>query len=122
MVTEQSVAADSPAKDARPAPRPAASVGWLIAIVIVSLAARVPTLRVPLDQDAAVYTYAADRWLDGGLPYRDAWDHKAPFVYVIYAAVRLVAPVSAATPWSLWLRVASALCDVGTLLLVFALA
>ncbi|NQT52105.1 glycosyltransferase family 39 protein, partial [bacterium] len=47
---------------------------------------------------------------------------KAPFVYVIYAAVRLVAPVSAATPWSLWLRVASALCDVGTLLLVFALA
>jgi 4-amino-4-deoxy-L-arabinose transferase-like glycosyltransferase len=90
---------------------------WLLLIVAVSLAARVPTLRVPLDQDAAVYSYTAERWLEGELPYRDVWDHKAPFVYLIHAGLYSVAPVSATT-----LRVASAVCDAATLVLVFAVA
>ena len=59
------------------------AVGWLAAILVVSLAARAPSLKIPLDQDSAVYSYAAERWLEGGLPYRDAWDHKAPFLYLI---------------------------------------
>jgi 4-amino-4-deoxy-L-arabinose transferase-like glycosyltransferase len=86
------------------------------------MAARVPTLRVPLDQDAAVYTYAAQHWLAGEVPYRDVWDHKAPFVYLLYAGIQLTAPVPVGAAWAFWLRVASALCDAVTLVLVFAVA
>ena len=59
----------------------------------------------------------AETWLDGGLPYRDAWDHKPPFIYLIYAGLFSVAEVSAVT-----LRVASALCDAATLVVVFLIA
>ena len=93
------------------------AVGWLAAILVVSLAARAPSLKIPLDQDSAVYSYAAERWLEGGLPYRDAWDHKAPFIYLIYAGVYAVGPVSTVA-----LRAAAAACDAGTLVLLFLVA
>jgi hypothetical protein len=39
----------------------------------------------PPSEDAGVFFYAARRILDGGVPYRDIWDHKPPGVYAIDA-------------------------------------
>ena len=93
------------------------ATAWLGVVLVLSMAARLPAMRFPLDQDSAVYSYVAETWLDGGLPYRDAWDHKPPFIYLIYAGLFSLAEVSATT-----LRVASALCDAGMVVLVFLIA
>lgn len=49
------------------------------------LAYLVPLLGVPIDADEATYAVVARDWLEGGLPYRDVFDHKPPVVYLWYA-------------------------------------
>ena len=44
-----------------------------------------PLLAVPFTRDQGIYGYVGWRWLSGGLPYRDAFDHKGPALYLIYA-------------------------------------
>ena len=94
---------------------------FLAAIVLVTLVVRVPTFRLPLDQDSAVYTCCAMTWAEGGLPYRDAWDHKPPLIYGVYRLTFAAAPPSQ-VPVNTSLRVGSALCDAGTAVLLFLLA
>ncbi|MDP9252585.1 MAG: glycosyltransferase family 39 protein, partial [Chloroflexota bacterium] len=56
-------------------------------LVLVSIAVLVPNHpagRAPAE-DAGVFFYAAQRLLEGGLPYRDIWDHKPPGVYFVDA-------------------------------------
>jgi hypothetical protein len=43
-----------------------------------------PAGRAP-SEDAGVFFYAAQRLLEGGVPYRDVWDHKPPGVYAVDA-------------------------------------
>jgi hypothetical protein len=55
---------------------------------IVSLVVLVPNHPAGRDpaEDSGVFFYAAQRLLDGGVPYRDIWDHKPPGVYFVDAA------------------------------------
>jgi hypothetical protein len=54
---------------------------------------------VPSD-DPSVYLYVGQRILDGGVPYRDAWDHKQPLTYFIFALGQAITPHSL---WGMWL-------------------
>jgi hypothetical protein len=62
-------------------------LAWML-LVLALLALRVPSLVQPPGNDQSLYTYAAGRLLDGGVPYRDAWDQKPPGIVLVYAAVR----------------------------------
>ena len=46
---------------------------------------RLPFLHVPLERDEGAYGYMAQRILAGEVPYRDAFDHKPPLVYFVFA-------------------------------------
>lgn len=61
----------------------------------VALLMRWPLLHLPLERDEGAYGYLAKLWLQGGLPYRDAFDHKPPLLYLLYMPPLLVAPPSA---------------------------
>ncbi len=40
---------------------------------------------LPLSRDQAIISRVAKAWLEGGWPYADAWDHKGPATYLLYA-------------------------------------
>jgi hypothetical protein len=54
------------------------------AIAVAVLVPNHPTGRVPAE-DAGVFFYTAQRLLEGGMPYREVWDHKPPGVYFVSA-------------------------------------
>jgi len=63
---------------------------WLLAfafILLVQLVLRFPFVHVPLERDEGGYSYMAQSWLAGDIPYRDAFDHKPPLIYAIYAVM-----------------------------------
>ena len=93
---------------------------WIAAIVLVTAVVRVPTFRLPLDQDGSVFCTCALTWSEGGLPYRDAWDHKPPLTYLAYRALFAVAPPSSVSV-NATLRVGSMLCDALTAVLLLLL-
>ena len=51
----------------------------LAALSVAVLVPNHPAGRDPAE-DTGVFLYAAQRLLDGGVPYRDIWDHKPPGV------------------------------------------
>ncbi len=56
--------------------------------ILWSLWLRMPYINVPiLIVDEALYGEIANVILDGGLPYRDAWEQKPPAIYYLYAGV-----------------------------------
>jgi 4-amino-4-deoxy-L-arabinose transferase-like glycosyltransferase len=55
---------------------------------------RSPLHMLPLQRDEGAYALIATRWLRGAVFYRDLFDHKPPFVYLVYA----LAPRFAAAP------------------------
>lgn len=62
--------------------------GMLIVLCLGALALRVPGVLTPIwNLDEAVSACAANAILDGGIPYRDAVDHRGPVTYYAYAAV-----------------------------------
>lgn len=67
-------------------------LAWTL-LVLALLALRAPSLVQPPGNDQSLYTYSAERLLDGGVPYRDAWDQKPPAIVFVYAFV-----------WSVWPR------------------
>ncbi len=56
------------------------------------------SLKTSIDQ--AVYQYVGNRILEGQVPYSDAWDHKQPLIYFIYAAASFL---TAKSTWGIWL-------------------
>jgi hypothetical protein len=58
---------------------------WVWVLLAALLAARLPSLVQPAGGDQGLYAYVGDRILQGGLPYRDAWDQKPPAVHYTYA-------------------------------------
>jgi hypothetical protein len=84
-----------------------AGCGVLIVLLGMGLS-RGPTL------DASVFMTVARTVASGGLPYRDAWDHKPPGIYLIEAAASFVLPVGD------WVRAwaISAAASIGTIAVV----
>ncbi len=61
------------------------SILWL-GLAFVLIVAALPTLLYPLTRDQGAYAYMADLIMNGGVPYRDAWDVKPPAIYLVYVA------------------------------------
>lgn len=103
-------------------PLQASAVRWrgdvllLAGVLILSLLLRLPGLALPLERDEGAYAYVAWSWLHGGLPYRDAFDHKPPLVYLLYMPPLLFGP-----PTALAIRVWATLLLLADVALVFAI-
>jgi 4-amino-4-deoxy-L-arabinose transferase-like glycosyltransferase len=63
-------------------------IACVLALVLLTLATRLPLLRVdrPID-DEVVYAVAAQTIVQGGLPYINAVERKPPLLFYVYAAV-----------------------------------
>ncbi len=59
----------------------------LVLILALQVGLRLPSLQMPLERDEGAYGYMAQRILAGEVPYRDAFDHKPPVVYFLYAGL-----------------------------------
>lgn len=86
----------------------------LAGIMLLAFALRMAFVHEPLERDEGLYAYIGQVILDGGLPYRDAIDHKPPGVHYLYA---LMIMAGGATP--LAIRLLTALYSLATLLVVF---
>lgn len=62
------------------------SWAWMLALVLL-FALRLPSLVQPAGGDQFLYSYVAQRVLDGGVPYRDAFEQKPPGVFGVYAVM-----------------------------------
>ena len=54
------------------------------AAVLLALLYAVPSLGYPFGSDQATFFYIGREWLDGMLPYRDAFDHKPPGIFFVH--------------------------------------
>jgi hypothetical protein len=82
--------------------------GWLVHAVLAALAVAVllpnlPIGRVP-SEDEGVFLYVARTITQGGMPYRDVWDHKPPLIYLIDVVALLLGG-----QWGIWVTQAVAL-------------
>ena len=66
-----------------------ADVLLLVGVLVLVVLLRLPGFAMPLERDEGAYAYVAWNWLHGGLPYRDAFDHKPPLIYLLYLPVLL---------------------------------
>jgi len=74
-----------------------------LGVALLAVAIHLPNLpfgKAP-QEDAGVFLYAAQVLLDGGLPYRDVWDHKPPLIYVLDALGLLLGAGSPVGVWAL---------------------
>jgi hypothetical protein len=69
-----------------------------LALFCVLLIVRLPSLAQPAGPDQGLYAHVGASILQGGLPYRDAWDQKPPAVHFTYAAMRAIWPAEAVVP------------------------
>jgi hypothetical protein len=60
------------------------SWAWLLVLILL-VAFRIPSIVQPAGGDQWLYSYVADRVLDGDVPYRDAFEQKPPGVFGVYA-------------------------------------
>jgi len=88
----------------------------LAGIVLLVCLLRLPGLVLPLERDEGAYAYVAHIWLQGGLPYRDAFDHKPPLIYLMY-----MPPLAAGLPMALAVRLWSMLLCLANVGLVYAI-
>lgn len=74
-----------------------------LAVALAAVAVHLPNLPIGKapQEDAGVFLYAAQLLLDGGLPYRDVWDHKPPLIYLIDALGLLLGGGSPLGVWAL---------------------
>lgn len=91
---------------------------WLLlaSVLLLAVLLRLPGLHLPLERDEGAYAYVAFDWLRGGLPYRDAFDHKPPLIYLLYMPALLRQPPSA-----LDVRVWACVLHLAGVLLVYAI-
>ena len=64
--------------------------GFLILIVLVTMALRVHLLDVPLERDEGEYAYAGQLILQGVLPYSQVYNMKMPGIYGVYALMMAI--------------------------------
>lgn len=70
---------------------------FLLAFALL-VALRSPSIVQPAGADQGLYAYVGQRILDGGLPYRDAWDQKPPAIHFTYAAMYAIWPSQSVVP------------------------
>ncbi len=63
-----------------------ATATWrLLAILVLTFLVHLLVIGEPFGRDQGIFAYIGDTLLHGGVPYLDAWDHKPPGLYAIYA-------------------------------------
>ncbi len=67
------------------------TVGWM-ALALCLLLLRVPAFVQPAGGDQSLYVYSGQTLLEGGVPYKAAWDQKPPGIFVVYALLWRVWP------------------------------
>lgn len=72
----------------------------LVFLTFLVLLPSAPHLQPVPDTDSSVFLYTGQRVLEGGVPYRDVWDHKGPLIYYIDA---LGLGVAGGSRWGVWL-------------------
>lgn len=60
---------------------------FLLSLLLIAFVLLENTL-LPYGRDQSIYAVVARTMLDGGAPYKDAWDFKPPGIYVLYAIAR----------------------------------
>jgi 4-amino-4-deoxy-L-arabinose transferase-like glycosyltransferase len=88
----------------------------LAAVIVLGLTFRAGALDLPLDRDEGAYGYIGANLTSGLVPYRDAFDHKPPGIYVFYAFASLGPDKTTSV------RLASDVLFAVSLLLVYAIA
>jgi hypothetical protein len=56
-----------------------------ILLIIAAAAYCLPSIGYPFGRDQALHFYVGREWLNGLVPYRDAFDNKPPGIYLIHA-------------------------------------
>jgi hypothetical protein len=75
------------ASESGAAPPGGLALGVLLAACALFLALRIPYLELPLERDEGEYAYVAQHLLAADfVPYRDAFVHKPPGVFLVYLA------------------------------------
>lgn len=69
-----------------------------VALLLLLLAVRLPSLAQPAGGDQGLYAYTGQRVLAGDVMYRDMWDQKPPAIAFIYAALLRVWPHESMVP------------------------
>ncbi|MBN2715704.1 MAG: hypothetical protein JXX14_07595 [Deltaproteobacteria bacterium] len=82
---------------------------WLHQLLVLSIflfiAARILSSRIYLDWDEELYLIISKVWMNGQIPYRDIFDHKPPFLYLLYFFLSF----GGKTIWTVRLAVTAAL-------------
>lgn len=69
-------------------------LGWTIVLVLY-IVIRINVVEIPLDRDEGIFGYSGQVILDGGLPYKDVFEHKPPMVFYLNALALLFFPPTA---------------------------
>ena len=89
----------------------------LLLLLVATLLFRLPSLFEPYWYgDEGIFAAVAHQMLQGDLLYRDTWDNKPPFIYLLYAASIAVFGVEL-----FWIKLLATLSVLTTQLLVFFL-
>ena len=72
----------------------------LFCFVAVELLHISPIFQPLPNRDSGVFLYVSERILEGEIPYKDIWDHKAPLIYYFDA---LGLSVKGGSLWGVWL-------------------
>lgn len=73
---------------------------FLLILVVIVLIPISPHINPFPKRDSGVFMYMGNLILDGGIPYRDAWDHKGPVIFYINALAFLLKRNSF---WGIWI-------------------
>lgn len=61
---------------------------WLLCIILLIFLIRLPVLNVSvLDWDESMYWTIAQDVVNGGVPYKTAWDNKGPLLFLVFVPV-----------------------------------
>lgn len=89
-----------------------------IVLVAVALLLGITTLAYPRTSlDTSTFTYVGRTIVEGGMPYRDAWDVKGPAIFYVYAV-----PVALFGTNTVALRAFDILWQLATAMVVFVIA
>src|SRR5450759_1075342 len=84
-------------RGSREQPTPRVPWPW-VALILLLLAVRLPSLVQPAGGDQGLYAYAGQRILAGDVMYRDMWDQKPPAIAFTYALLWRVWPHESMVP------------------------
>jgi hypothetical protein len=67
-------------------PEPKPGLWPLFLLLALFLLGSLIILPLPMLRDQGIYAYVAWNWVNDRIPYRDAFEHKGPLLYAVYAA------------------------------------